>query len=228
MNRKWITGLTLAGVVGSGGAAFAGIAAGDDGGQASSPAATQANLGVTADGTVTGRTVSYQVGAAGTVTLTIADGALTVTGTSATTGWTVLGVAGAGTHAEVHFGDALQLVTFAADLVGDEVTVTLATDARPAAQDGTGTGSQVGSQVGSQTAPQAGPQAGPETTAAAPQQATTAPLQPTLATPTTSATPPPAATTSPSGAGSGEDDEDDDHEGDDDEHDDEDDDHDDD
>ena len=202
MNRKWITGLTLAGVVGSGGAAFAGIAAGGDGHQESSPTTAQANLGVTADGTVTGRTVSYQVGAAGSVTLTVTDGALTVTGTSATTGWTVLGIAGAGTHAEVQFADALQLVTFAADLVGDEVTVTVATEALPAAQTGT----------------------------EAPQPATAAPAQPTLAAPATSATPPPAATTSPSGAGEGDEDDDEGEDDEHDEHDedDEDDDHDDD
>lgn len=127
-SRSWITGLALAGVAGSAGAAFAGISEGAGPfASASELPSTTATIDATTTSTpATARTISYQVGTAGTVTLTVADGSLAVTGSSAGTGWTVVGAGAPGTHVEVQFTDTMQVVTFSADLVGDDVVVALA------------------------------------------------------------------------------------------------------
>lgn len=128
MKRSMITGLAVAGVVGSAGAAFAGVAANDSGtpsAQAQGPAPTSAQAAPAPEaGTgLHDRTIQYQVGAAGTVAVTVSGPTLAVTNVTAGTGWSVVGAGGPAAHLEVQFTDTLQLVTFSADLVGDEVVV---------------------------------------------------------------------------------------------------------
>jgi hypothetical protein len=129
MNRKWITGLTLATVAGSGGA-FAGLVVGNH----DAPVAAQPQSLVTGAALLRieqpaqaaqSRTISYQVGAAGTVTLTLANGSLTVNQTAVGAGWAVARSTALGTHVEVQYTDTLQLVTFGADLVNNDVVVSL-------------------------------------------------------------------------------------------------------
>ena len=121
MNRSWITGLALAGVAGTAGAAYAGVAAGDSLGTQTQPAPSTSQQSAT----TTTRTISYQIGAAGTASISVAGGSLTVIEAAGGTGWTVLSATGPATHVEVQFSDTLQLVTFSADLVGDDVVVSL-------------------------------------------------------------------------------------------------------
>ena len=135
LSRSWITGLALAGVAGSAGAAFAGMSegAGPFASASELPSTTATVEATTTSAVATARTISYQVGAAGTVTVTVADGALAVTGSSAGAGWTVVGAGAPGAHVEVQFTDTMQLVTFTADLVGDDVVVALASVPAPGA-----------------------------------------------------------------------------------------------
>lgn len=118
MNRKLITGLTVASVAGTGGVAFATMTAST---QPASAAPTP--LAIAAETTVAAapRAYSFQAGAAGQVNLTAADGTLTVDSTVPSAGWLVLSYTGPGTHVEVQLGDGTQIVTFAADLVNGEV-----------------------------------------------------------------------------------------------------------
>ena len=74
MNRSWITGLALAGVAGTAGAAYAGVAAGDSLGTQTQPAPSTSQQSAT----TTTRTISYQIGAAGTASISVAGGSLTV------------------------------------------------------------------------------------------------------------------------------------------------------
>ncbi len=98
MNRTWITGLTLASVAGSGGAFAAVATSGND-----APVAAQTLTAVKASEFVQApqsRTVNYQVGAAGTVTLTATDGALAVDAATVGTGWSVVTTTAVGSHVE--------------------------------------------------------------------------------------------------------------------------------
>jgi hypothetical protein len=129
MNRTWITALTVATVAGSG-AAFAGVVANTN----DTPAAAQPLPAInpqsalmqvqTKPGVTTPtRTLNYQVGNAGVATLTIANGALTVDNAVVSTGWTMTSASAPGTHVDVQFTDGTQVVTFGADLVGNDVVV---------------------------------------------------------------------------------------------------------
>jgi len=197
MNRAWITGLALASVGGTSVAAFAGMSASDEAialpaglVTASTEAPAPSSSAVSSDGVVT-----YQVGPAGAVTLTHTGDVLTVTTTTAGAGWTVLGASVPGSHVAVQFSDTLQVVTFSADVVGDDIAVMvenlpIATTARvvtaPPA-DGTVPG----------TAPTPTP----------------APATPVITQPAAgSTTPSSASTTAPSSGGDEYDHEDDDHE----------------
>ncbi|MDO8364486.1 MAG: hypothetical protein Q7V88_16455 [Actinomycetota bacterium] len=193
MNKAWITGLSLAGVVGTAGAAYAGFAEG----AASGPIAA-ADAPVASQPHHDARTVSYQVGVAGTVTLTLADGSVTVSGATAGAGWVVLSSTVPGAHVEVQFSDSLQVVTFAADAAGDDIAVSLM--ALPA--DGAPTtvaGAPM--DVTIITTPHHNNHPTPTPAPATP---TPTPTPPAVTNPTA---PPPSATTAPSG---GEDDDDDD------------------
>ncbi|MGZ4673982.1 MAG: hypothetical protein ACXVIH_05210 [Ilumatobacteraceae bacterium] len=194
MNRTWITGLTLATVAGTG-AAFAGVVVNSHDSQANAEALTppvpQALLQVEPTATTTpGRTLSYQVGAAGVATLTIANGSLNVDNATAGTGWLLKSSSGPGTHVDVRFTDGTQLVTFGADLVGTDVVVVSLTNAPdPAAvvatvpQPTTVTVANTEAHTLGQTTAQ--PQAA---------------LPPTTVAPVRAPAPPKAATTAPSGS----------------------------
>jgi hypothetical protein len=134
MNRSLITGLTLASVAGSGGA-FAAVAAS----QGASPAAAQSQAPFVESAlvqqpvptTVPSATFSYEVGTAGTVTLTATNGSLTINDTAVGAGWTLANATAPGTHIEVQYTDSMQLVTFGADLVGSNVVVSVTNVAAP-------------------------------------------------------------------------------------------------
>jgi hypothetical protein len=192
MNRTWITGLTLASVAGSGGAFAAAATSGND-----MPVAAQSPTVVNASDFVqapTSRTINYQVGAAGTVTLTVTDGMLNVDNTTFGTGWTGAATMVAGSHVEVQFTDTAQLVTFGADLVNNEPVVALTNvpapgvvaAAAPTPMDVTVI--KPAKTASSTTAPQPRPATQPIA------------AQPTAA-PTAVQSPRPAATTAPSGSG---------------------------
>ena len=210
MNRKWITGITLASVAGTGGAAYAGVAIGHD--AEAAPAALSAPK---ADEGQTGqaRTISYQVGSAGSVTITVAGNSLTVSGATADANWVVLSAATPGPHVEVKFTDALQLqiVTFAADLVNGKVFVSLANVSGPDAPTTTASATPMTITVIA-SAPAASatkipepkpatpaPQA--ETTMAPPAEASGRPAPPAPTTQLPPLAPPaPSSTTAPSGS----------------------------
>lgn len=194
MNRSWITAVTLATVAGSG-AAFTGVVANSHDpapakAEALTPVAPQALVRTEPTATSPGRSLNYQVGAAGTATLTIANGSLTVNSATASAGWTLVSSSGPGTHIDVQFSDGTQLVTFGADLVGNDVVVVSLTNAAdPAA-------------VVLAPAPTtvAVTEPAPLTlgqTTAQPQAA----MPPTTAAPAKAQTPVKAATTAPSGSG---------------------------
>ena len=192
MNRTWITGLTLASVAGSGGAFAAAATSGND-----MPVAAQAPSVVNASDFVqapTSRTINYQVGAAGTVTLTVTDGVLNVDNTTFGTGWTGAPRWSPASHVEVQFTDMAQLVTFGADLVNNELVVALTNVPAPgvvAAATPTPIDITVIGQANT-ASPRTAPQPRPATQPIA--------AQPTAA-PTAVQSPRPAATTAPSGSG---------------------------
>ena len=136
MNRLWISSLSLAGVVGSGGAAWASLS---DPGTTSAPPveAVGTNVAATAS-TVTSAptaptTVSYQVGTAGIVTVDLVAGGATVTAVSPGAGWAVGAASAAGSHLDVVFTDPLQVVTFAAVLVDGSLVPSVSAVAQPGA-----------------------------------------------------------------------------------------------
>lgn len=227
MKRSMISGLALAGVVGSAGAAFAGVATHDTGtpsAQAQGPAATGAEGSAQAAGVGQhDRTIVYQVGAAGTVAVTVSGPTISATNVTAGSGWSLVGTSGPAAHLEVQFTDTLQLVTFSADLVGDEVVVGVSNAPAAGAPSTTAASAPITVTVISLPRPAA--------STPAPQPAT--PTVPSVSPPTSAhdddsdhdsdddsshashdtapAAPAPAATTAPSGGGSEVGDDDDDH-----------------
>lgn len=203
MNRSWITALTLATVAGSGGA-FAGIVAGntDTPAVAQQPTANQGMFLRTESPATPGRTLSYQVGAAGTATLTIGNGSLVIDNAVADTGWTVTSASGAGTHVDAQFTDGTQLVTFAADLVGTDVVVVSLSNVPAAAPATTVPAESISVEVATNTA------RAHATTTSQPQPAT----PPATAAPAAVQPPTTSATTAPSGSGATNDDGDNEHE----------------
>jgi hypothetical protein len=130
MNKAWITGLTLAGVAGSAGAAYAGISSADQN------APSVEAQGFVEEATTTtiapARSFTYQVGDAGSVAVTVDGGVITVD--SALAGalpWTVGTFSTPAAHVEVQFTNGMQQVTFIADLVNGEVVVSLTNVAAP-------------------------------------------------------------------------------------------------
>ena len=193
MNRTWITGLTLASVAGSGGAFAAAATSGND-----IPVVAQAPTVVKASDFVqapTSRTINYQVGAAGTVTLTVTDGVLNVDNATFGTGWTGAATIVAGSHVEVQFTDTAQLVTFGADLVNNEPVVALTNVPAPGAV-APAAPTPIDITVIKQ-ANTASPVTAPQPRPATPQPVAAQPA----AAPTTVQPPRPAATTAPSGSG---------------------------
>jgi hypothetical protein len=127
MNKTWITALTVAGVAGSAGAAFAGVAANDQHqGQAEAQGIT-AISSIPTPSTVAGaQTATYQVGSAGTVTVSNTAGVISVQSALPSAGWTVVGYTNPSSHVEVQFTNSLQTVTFSADVVGGVTVASLA------------------------------------------------------------------------------------------------------
>ncbi len=194
MNRSWITGLTLASVAGSGGA-FAAAASSND-----APVVAQAQTFVKASEFVQApqsRSINYQVGAAGTVTLTVTDGALAVTNATPGAGWTTATTTALGTHVEVQFTDTIQVVTFGADLVSNEVVVALTNVPVPGAVALAAPAPIDVSVISPPSTASATPHPRPATPQPAAVQTTTSPT----ASPTTTQPPKPSATTAPSGSG---------------------------
>ncbi|MDO8391317.1 MAG: hypothetical protein Q7V57_12605 [Actinomycetota bacterium] len=196
MNKAWITSITIAGIVGSGGAAFAGVNAIQSASADSAP-----SVGEQALVAPSVRTVTYQIGTAGVVTLTSDGTTLTVTESTPATGWSLVSGSAAAAHVEVQFTDGQQLVTFLADQVGDDIAVSVTNVEAPGATVTTATTPMTVTIISS---------SGESDPAPTP---TPAPTPPTVTTVHTSPTP--SATTAPS---SHEDDDDEDE----DEHDDED------
>jgi hypothetical protein len=125
MNRSWITALSLATVAGSGGA-FVGVIANtnDTPAAAQSPVSFREVAFVQAESPApAARTVTYQVGGAGTATLAITSGVLTIDNAQPGKGWGITQTSVPGSHVELQFSDGSQLVTFGADLIGTEVAV---------------------------------------------------------------------------------------------------------
>ncbi|MEQ1702967.1 MAG: hypothetical protein ABMA25_22905 [Ilumatobacteraceae bacterium] len=210
-NRARIIGLAVAGVAGTSGAAFAGMSVQDEQSSAQ-PVIAEATTTATAEAAGADGTVTYQVGAAGTVAVTRTAGSLSVSSATAGAGWSVLAISGPGGHVEVQFTDTFQLVTFGADAVGDDISVSLANVAAPGVETTLAPAAPIEVQIIS------GGDSGPGTTwAPAPQPATPAPTptapQTTHAPATTQ--PAPATTAAPS---SGGEEDDDDHEDEGDEH----------
>lgn len=117
MNKNWITGLTLASVVGTGGAAFAGMrATTHDSVQAQGETPTSAVAT-----TVAGVSASYAAAEAGTVNVTLLDGVITVDSTVPNSGWSVVSFTVPGSHVEVVFTDGTRSITFYADVVNGEI-----------------------------------------------------------------------------------------------------------
>ncbi len=194
MNRSWITGLTLATVAGTG-AAFTGVVVNSNDTQATAEALTpvtpEALVRVEPTATTTpGRTLSYQVGAAGTAILTIGNGSLNVDKATASSGWVLASSSGPGTHIDVRFTDGTQLVTFGADLVGNDVVVVSVTNAPDPAAVVATVPQPITVTVANTEAPTLGQ------TTAQPQAA----MPPTSVAPATVPAPTKAATTAPSGS----------------------------
>lgn len=125
-SRAWITRLAVAGVVGSGGAAFAGMSIDNPvsmPGELAAAAISDTSTSLATVAPSTDTTVTYQVGPAGSVGLTRTGDVLTVTSVTAGEGWTTLGASAPSSHVTVQFSDSLQVVTFIADAVGDDVAV---------------------------------------------------------------------------------------------------------
>lgn len=124
MKKSWITGLTVAAVAGTGGAAFASMQASTHDNTADAAPQPAASA---VDTTVAARAFSYQAGPAGTVNLTVDDGAMKVDSALPAAGWTVVSYSAPASHLEVAFTDGLQVITFIADLSGNEVVASLST-----------------------------------------------------------------------------------------------------
>jgi hypothetical protein len=128
VNRAWLTALTLAGVAGTGSAAFAGSVATHD---AQATPAVQPQLVSGLSATTQARHTTYQVSGVGSVTLASTNGSITVAGTSVASGWTVAGASGAGSDVQVRFTDGRTIVTFHASLQTGGIAVALSSTPVP-------------------------------------------------------------------------------------------------
>lgn len=126
MNRKMITGITLAAVAGSAGAAYASMTVSDH---------TDANAAAPQSSEVTTtelhRSYTYQAGPAGTVNLTADGDELDIDSTLPNFGWSVISSRSDDATVEVQLSDGTQIVTFTAELVGGDVVASLASSPVP-------------------------------------------------------------------------------------------------
>ncbi|MEI8238013.1 MAG: hypothetical protein WCI22_01210, partial [Actinomycetota bacterium] len=116
MQRSWIIGISVAFVVGSAGASYAALATHDP----IAPTTAQAQAPATGLST-------YRIGDAGSITLSWANGLITVVSTTAGSGWTFVGATDAAAHVQAQFTDGTQTITFTADLVNGQIAVSLST-----------------------------------------------------------------------------------------------------
>jgi hypothetical protein len=121
MQRAWITGLTLAGVLGTGGAAFAGMSLTHTDGSAVEAQASGGTIGTLAASTAT----TYRLGDAGLVTLDSAGGIINITSIQPAAGWTVLSRTNPGVHLELSLTDTVQVLQMTADLVDGRIVANL-------------------------------------------------------------------------------------------------------
>ena len=124
MRRTWISGLAIAGVIGSGSAAIAGVVRseviGADQAAASPPVTTVPVADAPPDTRITEGSplvTTYDVGGAGRVDLAVGDTAMTVEHAAASEGWSLLDISGDTTTVQVRFTDVASVVTFQARLV---------------------------------------------------------------------------------------------------------------
>jgi hypothetical protein len=131
MQRSWILGISVAAVIGSAGATFAAIGPQDLWTSASVSAQDSTTAAATAASTVAASTTSYRIGDAGTASVDVVDGIITITAADAGEGWTVVATSAPGSHVDAEFSDGVQTVTFAADLVNGQVVVSLSNSSLP-------------------------------------------------------------------------------------------------
>ena len=138
MKRRWLTAVTVVGVAGSGGAAIAAV-----GGPtslepaATAPSATAApnvfpvkatqthGVESTATSMPESQTIVYQVGDAGSVTIVVDGATMTSGDVVPANGWAIVAITNGGTHTVVQLTDNERIVGFVADLVGDDVVVSV-------------------------------------------------------------------------------------------------------
>jgi hypothetical protein len=193
MNRKLLTGLTLASVASTGGVAFAALAE-PVGTTPSAPlSAAMTSALATSTTNAAGRTISYQVGDAGMVTVDIAGTVLTSRGLVPAAGWNIAALSNSGTHIDVQFANAERIVAFHADLVGADVVVSVTNDRVPGVSGPLD--SLVVSTIGGSATPTTAPATPPTFDTVVPATPASVPVT----TPTTVA-PPVTSTTAPSSA----------------------------
>jgi hypothetical protein len=127
MNKAWITGITVASVAGTGGAAYATMQANTQHNSAAAEAPQSTELTTT---TVGAQAYEFQAGPAGVVHLTANDGVLSVDSALPSVGWTLLDYTSPAAHVQVRLTDGMQIITFSGDIVNGKVTGSI--DATPA------------------------------------------------------------------------------------------------
>lgn len=201
INKAWITGITVASVAGTGGAAFAAMQANT---QHDSASAAAPQITAASSTTLGAQTYEFQAGPAGIVHLTAALDVITIDSALPSAGWTLLDYTSPAGHVEARFTDGSQIITFVADSVNGQVTAGISAAAVPTTVPVT--------DPATTAAPAPSTDAPPAETAAPTTPAPQPALPPQELTPVTQV-PAPATTTAPSSghhAGSDDDDDDDD------------------
>jgi hypothetical protein len=129
MNKAWITGITVASVAGTGGAAYATMQANTQHNSAAAEA-PQSTAEITTT-TAGAQAYEFQAGPAGVVHLTADNGVLRVDSALPSVGWTLLDYTSPAAHVEVRLTDGTQIVTFSGDIVNGKVTGSLASSPAP-------------------------------------------------------------------------------------------------
>lgn len=129
ITKAWITGITVASVAGTGGAAFAAMQANT---QHDSAAAAAPQLTATSS-TLGTQTYEFQAGPAGLVHLTATQDVITIDSALPSAGWTLLDYTTPAGHVEARFSDGTQIITFVADSVNGQVTAGISSSPAPIA-----------------------------------------------------------------------------------------------
>jgi len=142
MKNKWLTGLSLASVAGTGGAAFVGVFQPPSAAHPAvqvPPAAGENSTTTSGSPSSIGRSVTYQVGDAGAVTLAATTDSIAIQSVVPKPEWTVVAAVAQGGHANVQFADTRRIVAINVDLVGGEMVVSATNDLVPGSADTTPT-----------------------------------------------------------------------------------------